>query len=158
MTWDVYESPLGPITLTASPRGLTGLFFDNEAPRLDDGARDPGALAEARRELDEYFAGARRVFELPLDPSGTAFQRRVWDELLRVEYGTTTTYGALARRIGRPSAIRAVGAANGRNPISIVVPCHRVIGASGDLTGYGGGLDRKRALLELERQTRSPST
>jgi methylated-DNA-[protein]-cysteine S-methyltransferase len=104
-----------------------------------------------RRQLDAYFAGRLRVFELPLAPQGTEFQRTVWDALLRIPYGETTSYGALARSLGKPEASRAVGLANGRNPIPIVIPCHRVIGSGGSLTGYGGGLDLKRRLLALER-------
>jgi methylated-DNA-[protein]-cysteine S-methyltransferase len=112
--------------------------------------RDDGALAEAAGEIDEYFAGARRAFTVPLVLRGTVFQRRVWEELCRIPYGETISYGELARRIGRPSAVRAVGLANGANPLAIVVPCHRVIGADGTLTGYGGGLPTKRQLLALE--------
>jgi methylated-DNA-[protein]-cysteine S-methyltransferase len=107
-------------------------------------------LAQARQQLTEYFAGSRTTFDLPLDPSGTEFQRRVWDSLRTIPYGTTTSYGAIARRLGDPHATRAVGAANGQNPIPIVVPCHRVVGAKGELTGFGGGIDRKRWLLEHE--------
>ena len=120
---------------------------------MEGGARDPSAaLGEARRQLTEYFAGARRAFDLPLAASGTPFQRRVWEALRRIPYGETISYGELARRIGKPTASRAVGAANGRNPIAIVVPCHRVIGADGTLIGYGGGLPVKEALLALERR------
>ena len=104
----------------------------------------------AARQLDEYFAGTRQDFELAVDPAGTAFQRRVWCALQHIPYGATTSYGALARRVGQPTASRAVGAANGRNPISIVIPCHRVVGADGDLTGYAGGIARKEELLRLE--------
>jgi methylated-DNA-[protein]-cysteine S-methyltransferase len=107
-----------------------------------------------REQLAEYFAGERREFDVPMQLAGTAFQRRVWEELVRIPYGTTITYAELARRVGRPTAVRAVGAANGRNPISILVPCHRVIGADGKLTGYGGGVERKQWLLELERGPR----
>jgi methylated-DNA-[protein]-cysteine S-methyltransferase len=117
-------------------------------PPLDDPEAPP--LAAAAAQLDEYFAGERRDFDLELDLRGTEFQRAVWDELLRIPYGETMSYGELARRLGRPERVRAVGAANGRNPVAIVVPCHRVIGADGSLTGYGGGLDRKRALLAVE--------
>jgi methylated-DNA-[protein]-cysteine S-methyltransferase len=114
-------------------------------------ATDPGALGPVRRQLEEYFRGERRVFDLPLDLRGTPFQLRVWAELLRIPYGVTISYGELARRLGNPNLTRAVGAANGANPISIVVPCHRVIGADGSLVGYGGGLPAKRGLLALER-------
>ncbi len=111
-------------------------------------------LAEARRQLDEYFAGKRRAFDLPLDPRGTSFQRAVWDELREVPFGQTVTYGELARRVGRPEAARGVGAAMAANPLPIVVPCHRVVGSSGGLTGFGGGLPRKRLLLEIEGAAR----
>ena len=107
-------------------------------------------LAEACRQLSEYFAGQRKRFELKLNPSGTEFQRQVLDELVKIPYGTTVSYSDIARRIGRPRAVRAVGAANGRNPIPVIIPCHRVIGAHGDLTGFGGGLPTKEALLRLE--------
>jgi len=113
-------------------------------------AGDNPILQLARRQLDEYFARTRTSFDLPLDAEGTAFERRVWDLLRAIPYGTTTSYGELARRLGEPKEARAVGAANGKNPIPIIVPCHRVIGANGDLTGFGGGLERKRWLLEHE--------
>jgi len=113
-------------------------------------AGDNPILQLARRQLDEYFARTRTSFDLPLDAEGTAFERRVWDLLRAIPYGTTTSYGELARRLGEPKDARAVGAANGKNPIPIIVPCHRVIGANGDLTGFGGGLERKRWLLEHE--------
>ena len=153
IVWDVYDSPVGPLTIHASPRGLTGLFFPGETAPLDDGARDPGAFADARRQLEEYFAGSRRVFTLPLLPRGTDFQRRVWDELLRIPYGTTVSYSELAARLGNLAATRAVARANATNPLPIVVPCHRVIGADGSLTGYGGGMHRKQTLLALEQTT-----
>src|SRR5205085_6126956 len=114
------------------------------------GTRDDAALAEAARQVREYFAGERTSFDLPLAPAGTDFDREVWAELAQVGYGRTISYGELADRIGRPGSARAVGAANGRNPIALIVPCHRVIGSSGALTGYAYGVDRKRALLELE--------
>jgi methylated-DNA-[protein]-cysteine S-methyltransferase len=114
-------------------------------------ARDDNAFAAVRRQLEEYFAGERRVFDLPVAPPGTPFQQRVWTELQRIGYGETISYAELAARIGRPTAIRAAGAANGANPVSIIIPCHRVIGSDGSLTGYGGGLEAKRRLLELER-------
>jgi methylated-DNA-[protein]-cysteine S-methyltransferase len=150
--WTIHESPVGPLTLIADEHALTGLHFDGYAHGLDPARRNPGAppLAAAAEQLDEYFAGERREFELALDLEGTEFQRAVWDELLRIPYGETRSYGELARRLGRPERVRAVGAANGRNPVAIVVPCHRVIGADGSLIGYGGGLDRKRALLAIE--------
>jgi methylated-DNA-[protein]-cysteine S-methyltransferase len=152
------DTPLGPLAAYATEDALTALLFDD--PAL---ARRPGGhgrrrgeghavLDATRRQLDEYFAGRRTRFELPLAAVGSAFQHRVWEALLAIPYGETTSYGALAAEVGAPGAARAVGLANGSNPIPIVVPCHRVIGASGKLTGYGGGLERKRALLDLERQ------
>jgi methylated-DNA-[protein]-cysteine S-methyltransferase len=108
-------------------------------------------LVQAARELAEYFAGDRRDFDVPVGPPGTPFQQAVWAELRRVPYGTTTTYGALAARLGSPGAVRAVGSANGRNPVAVLVPCHRVVGSDGNLRGYAGGVERKRALLDLER-------
>ncbi len=115
-----------------------------------DWERDDEAFAELRRQLGEYFTGARREFDLPLAPRGSEFQVRVWDALREIPYGETESYGELAERIGHPGSARAVGAANGRNPIAVVVPCHRVIGSSGQLTGYAGGLERKRLLLDIE--------
>src|SRR3954449_10842105 len=147
------SSPIGDLTLTAGDRGLTGLYMHHHRhrPPLDPAAKRAAApFEEVRWQLAQYFAGERTAFDLQLDPAGTPFQRAVWDALLEIPYGETTSYGELARRLGRPAASRAVGLANGRNPISIVVPCHRVVGASGSLTGYGGGIDRKRFLLELE--------
>ena len=152
-------SPVGELLVTASDSGVTGVYFptpdrmpkDRAGWVEDDGrGRASAWLTRARRQLTEYFAGSRTTFDLPLDPSGTAFQQRVWEALRKIPYGTTTSYGELARRLGNGRATRAVGAANGQNPISIVVPCHRVVGAKGDLTGFGGGLDRKRWLLEHE--------
>jgi methylated-DNA-[protein]-cysteine S-methyltransferase len=153
--FDYYPSPLGKMLLVASDTALTGLHFVDEKyyPGIAaDWQQNPDAkmLARARRQLDEYFAGALTEFDLPIEPEGTAFQCGVWRELQKIPYGTTINYGTLARRIDNPSASRAVGAANGRNPISIVIPCHRVIGANGDLTGYAGGMARKEALLRLE--------
>jgi len=159
------ESPLGPLVAGSTPEGICLLEFSTRK-------RLPAHLAELRRrfraasvagrnkhidrlerQLAEYFAGRRRRFDLPLVTPGTSFQRRVWKELARIPYGETRTYGDLARRLGVPSAPRAVGHANGSNPISIVLPCHRLVGSGGDLTGYGGGLWRKRRLLELESGT-----
>jgi methylated-DNA-[protein]-cysteine S-methyltransferase len=144
-------SPIGEILLTAEDGALTRLSM---SPFDVDPAwrHDPEALAEPARQLAEYFAGERTEFALALRPAGTAFQRGVWDLLLGIPYGETTTYGALAAALGDPRKVRAVGLANGRNPISIVVPCHRVIGADGTLVGYGGGLERKRTLLALEAE------
>jgi methylated-DNA-[protein]-cysteine S-methyltransferase len=144
---------IGQITLTGDGEALTGLYMEHHLrrPPLPAGAvRDDAPLVYARAQLEEYLAGERTRFDLPLRAAGTAFQREVWSALEQIPYAETISYGELARRVGRPSASRAVGLANGRNPISIVVPCHRVIGASGTLTGYGGGLDRKRFLLDLE--------
>ena len=153
--FDYYDSPLGQILLVAGDTALTGLHFVDEKyyPGIAaDWQQAPQArmLIQARRQLDEYFAGTRTEFELPVEPEGTTFQRGVWRELQKIPYGTSISYGTLAQRIGKPSAARAVGAANGRNSISIVIPCHRVIGANGDLTGYAGGMARKDALLRLE--------
>jgi methylated-DNA-[protein]-cysteine S-methyltransferase len=150
--WTIHASPVGPLTLIGDELVLTGLHFEGYGHGLGAARRDPEAppLAAAAAQLDEYFAGERRDFDLELDLRGTEFQRAVWDELLRIPYGETMSYGELARRLGRPERVRAVGAANGRNPVAIVAPCHRVIGADGSLTGYGGGLDRKRALLAVE--------
>ena len=154
MRYTTMDSPVGPLLLCASPDGLTGIFMDGDrhAPRApaSDWVRDPGQLAPVVTQLREYFAGTRRVFDLPLDLRGTPFQRAVWQALCAIPHGTTISYAELARRVGRPAAVRAVGQANGRNPVAIVVPCHRVIGANGTLTGYGGGLANKRVLLALE--------
>ncbi|MDX1932145.1 MAG: methylated-DNA--[protein]-cysteine S-methyltransferase [Capsulimonadales bacterium] len=149
------ESPIGRLLLTADEEALTGLYMNDSATALrtapDAVERDDHPiLAEARRQIAEYFTGSRRTFDLPLRTEGTPFQRRVWEELKAIPYGETISYGELARRIGDPNASRAVGMANGRNPISIIVPCHRVIGANQRLTGYGGGLERKATLLTLE--------
>ena len=150
--WTTHESPIGTLTLTASGAGLTGVHFPGRVAALARSTGPPGLLAEARRQLDEYFAGERRGFDLPLDlNAGTDFQRSVWREVAAIPHGATITYGELARRIGRPGHARAAGGANARNPLPVIVPCHRVVGGDGALTGYGGGLDRKRLLLELER-------
>jgi methylated-DNA-[protein]-cysteine S-methyltransferase len=149
--WDVYESPFGPLTLQHRPRGLSGLAFPGRAAALDERDRDRSVLAGAAAQLEAYFAGERQTFDLPLDLAGTPFQQRVWGELLRIAYADTVSYTELAERVGRPDIVRAVAAAVGRTPVPIVVPCHRVVGADGSLTGYGGGLHRKRALLDLER-------
>jgi methylated-DNA-[protein]-cysteine S-methyltransferase len=148
-----HPSPIGELTLVGDGAALTGVYMTSHRhrPPLPAGAlRDDAPFAQARTQLDEYFAGARTGFDLPLQMEGTPFQLTVWRALLDIDYGQTESYGELARRIGRPDASRAVGLANGRNPLSIVVPCHRVIGASGSLTGYGGGVERKRFLLDLE--------
>lgn len=139
-------SPLGPLTLTSRENRLVSILFGEAAGSESD---DP-VLREARRQLEEYFAGSRREFDLPLGASGTPFQEEVWSVLGTIPFGQTSSYSDVARLIGRPRAVRAVGAANGRNPLAIVVPCHRVIGSDGQLTGYAGGLDIKRWLLAHE--------
>ncbi len=147
-----YPSPLGALTLVASDAGLQALWWpdDPRAPDLGDNDPDHPVLRQAVAELDGYFAGERTTFDVALDPAGTDFQRQAWEVLRGIPYGQTITYGEQARRLGDPRKARAVGAANGRNPISIVVPCHRVVGASGALTGFAGGVDAKRWLLEFE--------
>jgi methylated-DNA-[protein]-cysteine S-methyltransferase len=155
--WTIYESPLGPLTLVGGPAGLRALDFPGHAGRLDEDDRDPAPFAVAVRQLDEYFAGRREGFGLKLDLGGTPFQRSVWDELQHIPCGATTSYGALARAVGRPDAVRAVGAAVGRTPVPIIVPCHRALASNGALTGYRGGLQRKQALLDLERQGAAPA-
>lgn len=152
--YDEMDTPIGTLRLVADREGLREIWFEHERhPKQaqSDWVRTEAPLRMARMQLDEYFAGERQHFELPLHPVGTAFQLAVWQELRRIPYGTTISYGELARRIGKPQAVRAVGAANGRNPLPIVVPCHRVIGADGSLTGFGGGLPIKRHLLDLEQ-------
>ena len=149
-------SPIGPLTLVADVDDvLLGVYMDGHrpAPRPERLGHDvpPSMFAEVVRQLDEYFAGRRRAFDLETRAVGTPFQRAIWDALAAVPYGSTVSYGELADAIGRPAAVRAVGAAVGRNPLTVVVPCHRVIGTDGALTGYAGGLDRKRFLLALER-------
>ncbi|HEY3810068.1 MAG TPA: methylated-DNA--[protein]-cysteine S-methyltransferase [Acidimicrobiales bacterium] len=147
-------SPVGRIRLDGHDQMLTGLYLADH-PRcpapVPDSTLEADAFEEARVQLDQYFARTRREFDLPLELHGTPFQVEVWTALRAIPYGETTSYAALAEAIGRPAAVRAVGAANGRNPISIIVPCHRVIGADGGLTGYGWGVDRKAWLLEHER-------
>lgn len=147
-------TPLGDMRLVASPKGLRGAWFtDQELLPAADGwiltDSDP-FLEQARRELDEWFAGQRRVFDVALDPVGTTFQHQVWHALCDLEFGVLTSYGDLARTVGRPKGAQAVGGAVGRNPISIIIPCHRIIGADTSLTGFGGGLPRKQALLAYE--------
>jgi methylated-DNA-[protein]-cysteine S-methyltransferase len=156
-----YDSPVQPLLLTSDGAALTGLYMVEHRHGPEVGAdwiEQPDALpfAETKRQLNAYFAGQLTEFDLPLAPDGTEFQQKVWQELRRIPYGTTLSYGELARRIGNPNASRAVGLANGRNPISIIVPCHRVIGASGKLIGYGGGLSRKEILLTLEAGGKTP--
>jgi methylated-DNA-[protein]-cysteine S-methyltransferase len=153
--YDHIDTPIGPLLLVGDGEGLVyiGLPRHGTAQTAPDGAK-PGKsrLHAAARELDEYFAGTRQTFDVPLHPSGTPFQLEVWGALLAIPYGQTVSYADIARRIRRPRAVRAVGAANGANPLSIIVPCHRVIGSHGDLTGYGGGLPAKRWLLAHERK------
>ncbi len=149
------ESPLGPLRLTSNGSALTGIYMEDHSFGLEQSNQwveqdDAAPLPEARQQLREYFDRQRTTFDLPLAPEGTDFQRQVWQELERIPYGTTISYGELARRVGKPKGAQAVGAANGRNPLSIIVPCHRVIGANGSLVGYGGGLERKQSLLALE--------
>jgi methylated-DNA-[protein]-cysteine S-methyltransferase len=149
-----FESPIGRLLVTSDGTALTGLYMEpsRKAQSVDGWIQDEAVapLSATVRQLSEYFAGTRREFDLPLRLQGTTFQTRVWRELTVIPYGQTWSYGQLAQRIDKPSASRAVGLANGRNPISILVPCHRVIGADGSLTGYGGGLERKRWLLAHE--------
>jgi methylated-DNA-[protein]-cysteine S-methyltransferase len=156
------ESPLGKLKLVASADALVGVLWEGEGfdrPRLDaqkfEGHHP--ILAEAELQLSEYFAGRRTDFELPLEPRGTEFQKKVWRNLRRIPFGTTRSYVDIARAIGSPRACRAVGAANGKNPLPIVVPCHRVVGANGALTGFGGGLETKAKLLALEARARDSS-
>jgi methylated-DNA-[protein]-cysteine S-methyltransferase len=153
--YDLYDSPQGQMLLVANDAGLSGVYFDGQKyfPEMaKEWQRDArhAPLKQAKRELQEYFAGKRKRFQVALDPDGTPFQRSVWKAISTVGFGTTITYGELARRAGSPGSARAAGAATGRNPIGIIVPCHRIMGANGALTGYAGGLERKRALLELE--------
>jgi methylated-DNA-[protein]-cysteine S-methyltransferase len=147
----VHDSPIGPLTMLSDGERLVGLHFAGFNSPLDAKELVDGVLDAARRQLDEYFAARRVAFDLPLAPRGTPFQRRVWTALLDIPFGETRSYANLARAIGKPAATRAVGAANGANPIAIVVPCHRVVGADGSLTGFGGGLHRKAFLLRLEQ-------
>ena len=152
------DSPIGRLKLVASDRGLVAILWANENPRRvrlteqTEDAHHP-ILTKTESQLAEYFSRKRMHFDLPLDPQGTPFQRAVWDALLAIPYGETRTYGQLAKQLGNPNATRAVGAANGRNPLSIVVPCHRVVGSTGKLTGFAGGLETKSHLLHLEAHT-----
>lgn len=149
----IVSSPIGDILLTGDERALTGLYMSPHKgrPAVCGGAGDEDPFFDdVISQLHSYFAGERQTFDVALQPAGTPFQLRVWAELSRIPYGETISYGELARRVGSPNGFRAVGQANGRNPISVIVPCHRVIGADGSLAGYGGGADRKRFLLDLE--------
>lgn len=155
--YDILESPAGTVWAAVDENGsVVRVEFVDGPDRVPDNmtrhtlVRDPGRVAAVTAQLNEYFAGKRRSFNLPLAPSGTAFQKRVWDELSRIPFGETRTYGQIAAAIGNPRACRAVGGANGANPIPVIVPCHRVIGSDGSLTGFGCGLPVKRFLLQLE--------
>lgn len=152
--FDTMKSPVGPLTLSWRDDALVGVYMEDQA-HVDEGPRrewvaSKSALATAKEQLKEYFAGTRQKFELPLAAAGTEFQEVVWGKLQKIPYGVTWSYGQLAKAIGNVNASRAVGLANGRNPIGIIIPCHRVIGANGTLTGYGGGIERKKWLLEFE--------
>lgn len=154
----ILPSPVGDLTLVASDRGLVAVLWPDDdparvrLPAMQDRADHP-VLVQAAAQLTDYFAGDRQAFDLPLDVRGTAFQQRVWAALLTIPFGQTRSYGAIAQAIGQPTASRAVGAANGRNPLSIVAPCHRVIGGNGALTGFAGGMEAKGWLLDFERRT-----
>jgi len=149
------KSPVGQLKLVATDRGLAAILWENDRPnrvRIDPPveSREHPVLLETERQLNEYFAGKRKRFSLKFDFTGTEFQKKVWQALVTIPFGETRSYGQIARQIGRPKAVRAVGAANGRNPVSIIVPCHRVIGSDGKLTGFAGGLETKASLLRLE--------
>jgi methylated-DNA-[protein]-cysteine S-methyltransferase len=153
--YKMVDSPVGRLTLVGSDAGVAAILWNNDRPervRVQMVAEDAGhpVLVEAERQLKEYFAGQRKQFALPLDFAGTAFQRRVWGALLTIPFGETRSYREIAQQIGSPTAARAVGAANGRNPVSIVAPCHRVVGSRGELTGFAGGLQTKAQLLAME--------
>jgi methylated-DNA-[protein]-cysteine S-methyltransferase len=156
LVYKMIESPVGRLKLVASDKGLVAVLWEDDSPRrvrlseLVADERHP-VIVETERQLGEYFAGRRREFSVALDMRGTRFQRDVWEALLAIPFGETRSYGQLAKQLGNPRATRAVGAANGRNPVSIIVPCHRVIGSSGRLTGFAGGLDVKARLLSLEK-------
>ncbi|MGY0490853.1 methylated-DNA--[protein]-cysteine S-methyltransferase [Streptomyces sp. WG-D5] len=156
----VIDSPYGPLTLVSTDSALSGLYMTDQRhrpPQETFGARDERPFGAVIDQLNAYFQGELKNFDLPLHLHGTPFQRRVWEQLQLIPYGETRTYGELAEALGNPNASRAVGLANGKNPIGVIVPCHRVIGANGDLTGYGGGLPRKRRLLDFERSGAGPT-
>jgi len=156
--YDFHASPVGTLLLAMNERGLSHLLFDKgrqSLPIQPDWIHDSSRLDRVRAQLDAYFAGDLQDFDVDLAPSGTDFQLAVWNELTKIPYGETTSYGAIARTLGDITASRAVGAANGQNPIAIVVPCHRVIGSSGKLVGYGGGLPTKKFLIDLEQRHRA---
>jgi methylated-DNA-[protein]-cysteine S-methyltransferase len=150
-----YPSPIGVIEMTGTEEAILTVHFT--ARKKAETSEWTAALEAGLRQLDEYFAGERRTFALNLQPRGTDFQRKIWAALLEVPFGRTATYGEIARAVGRPAAVRAAGAANGRNPISIIIPCHRIVGATGGLVGYGGGLGRKDWLLAHERKHAGPA-
>lgn len=159
LRYTMMESPIGRLMLVGSEAGLRAIHFTREGvPPTPEASwqHDPALFVDAVRQLTEYFAGERQAFTLALDSQGTPFQQEVWAALEAIPYGQTTSYGVLAGQLGRPSAARAVGAANGQNPLPIVIPCHRVVGSNGALTGYAGGLAIKRALLELEGVSVAP--
>jgi methylated-DNA-[protein]-cysteine S-methyltransferase len=149
------DTPIGELLLVGDGQALTALHLD-PARATAPGPRDPASFRDAEEQLRAYFAGELTDFDMPLAPTGSAFQLGVWEALTQIPYGETRSYGEVAETVGRPDAFRAVGATNGRNPIAVVVPCHRVIGSDGSLIGYGGGLDRKRMLLELEAEHAAP--
>ena len=155
LVYKIMKSPVGKLKLVASDKGLVAILWENDSPRrvrlseLVSSEQHP-VLVEAERQLGEYFAGSRKTFSIALDMRGTPFQKNVWEALLAIPFGETRSYGQLAKQLGNPHATRAVGAANGRNPVSIIVPCHRVIGSSGKHTGFAGGLETKAHLLSLE--------
>lgn len=154
LRYDVVQSPIGRLILASDGASLVGVWMANASPDDANWSCHTGnddVLAKTREELEEYFDGRRRAFDVPLAPNGTEFQRSVWTALTEIPFGTTVSYAELARRVGKEAAIRAVGAANGRNPIPVIVPCHRVIGSDGSLTGFGGGLPRKKWLLQHEK-------
>ena len=156
MHYAVMKSPIGVLTVASTERGIASIQFGNRVPEEAAGnMADDSANAETMQQLSEYFEGKRMRFELPLDVQGTAFQKAVWHELLRIPYGETRSYGEIAEAIGRPGAARAVGMANHDNPVAVVIPCHRVVGKDGSLTGYAGGLDLKAQLLSIERRQRT---
>ena len=154
LAYDQFDTPHGTMLVTATPKGLAGVYFKGQKhfPKKREWQRDARhpMLRRARRELAEYFAGKRKRFDVPLDPQGTVFQRKIWKAISSVSFGRTLTYSEIAKRAGHAGSARAAGAATGRNPISVIVPCHRIMGSDGSLTGYAGGLNRKRALLRLE--------
>lgn len=146
-----HDSPIGRLLITGNQSAIATITFPNKKAVADDSwVEDASQFKAVCNQLDQYFAGKLKKFDLPLAPGGTSFQQSVWDQLLKIPYGQTTSYGIIARRIGNSKAVRAVGSANGRNPIPVIIPCHRVIGSDGSLTGFGGGLPTKSYLLDLE--------